>query len=224
MYVLYGFFLKKNGYRSFSGIFDWVDSDLFRNIELVENGFKDLLLKKILAQPFAGYPNVVTNVKYNFSFPHWFDIKKSFEKQITNLSLRIDRKITRFYETIKKGSCLLVYYSRFKEDQDKILNSSDLIASFCQKYGCDFLFIFNFEVEKAFDYPFFVIKQNNVHKPYGGPVSFPFDPEEPIIRFLDQRFSSEQKSINLTYANRRKPFLKRIYNKLHSLRKNHLVI
>jgi len=219
-------FLRKNGFRSFSSIFDWVDSDLFINIELVENGFKDLLRKEDLSQPFGNFPNVITNTKYNFSFPHWFDIKKTFEGQIVQLSSEVQHKIERFYSTLRNGSCLLVYYSRFKEDQERILDSSELIDSFCRKYGCDFLFIFNFEVRKPFKYPFFVIEQNNVHNPYGGPVSFPFEPEEQIVSYLNERFSAEQKAHNLAHSKskKRKYLFGRIINKLHSLRKNKLFV
>ena len=54
-------FLRKNGFRSESTIFDWFSSSLEANLKLLDNDFSDLLVKDYLYQPYKEFPHIVDN-------------------------------------------------------------------------------------------------------------------------------------------------------------------
>jgi len=118
-------FLKKNGYRSFSSFFDWLDGGLFEYIKVVNNDFKDVLNYKFLVQKFTDFPQIITNVFYNFSFVHLFDERKTFRKQIKNISKKCSKQINNFKKALSSKNLILVYYIRKKK---KLVKSKKILA------------------------------------------------------------------------------------------------
>ena len=101
--------------RKSSQPFDWVVSGNFSKVlELIDNNFKDFLNPKFLFQ-YKEHPQYYRNTKYDIDFYHDFDELRSFNKQIDKIKHKYDRRISRFYKTIKEPTLFLRYICSNKE-------------------------------------------------------------------------------------------------------------
>ena len=201
-------YLKQSGFRSFSSIFDWADSTIEGNIRLVQNHFSHFLDKKYLTQNYKDYPSIITNTLYNYTFVHYFNDKITFEKQIKAIMRRSKKAIAHFYDALNTGQCTLVYYLRKNEEINWIKKNSTVIDNFVNNYKCTLIFISNYKFTLG-NYKVYVIPTNNVHKPFGGAVSFPFEKTEDIDLFLSDCISKNDRCKNIKFNNK-KHFLKKI--------------
>lgn len=215
-------YLRSIGVRSCSSFFDWVDGNLKNNIELIENSFSNLFDRDLLVQKFDGCPHIVTNTKYGISFVHLFDPKKTFDKQYSKIKKETDKRIQNFYDSLK-NNCLLVYYCRNKEEAKWIKNNQELLVNFCLKHQCNFIFIFNDKTIKLESFKSFVIPANNIHIPFGGPVSYLFEETSELDEFLISHYDPEKRKQNLAY-HPRKHIIRHIKAKLSKHRKDKLVL
>ncbi len=199
-------FLRKNGFRSESTIFDWFSSNLESNLKLLDENFKDLLKREYLSQPYNDFPHIIDNEYYKISLNHLFNEYQTFDRQIKKVEKFCKKRIDRFVNNLKKGQSLLVYYSRDEKECDWISKNEDRLRNYCDLYGFDWLFITNYPLRKDFSFPHFLIPFNNVHKPYGGNVSFPFENDEIIISYLKSHYPSELILENLKHKNKRHLF------------------
>ena len=215
-------YLRKTGLRSSSCFFDWITSNLKNNIELVECNFKDFFNEQYFKQEFDGYPHLITNTKYNFVYTHVFNPKETFEKQRNSVKKNVQKKINNFERSIS-DKCLLIYYSRSIDENNWIKENQNLISSFADKYNCDFLFVLNFDITGEFIFPKFVIPQNNIHKPNGGGVSYPFVDTDDLTAYLISHYDEKKRKKNLKYK-LSDPFLLRLKRRLERSKKDKLVI
>lgn len=120
--------LEKIGRRPFSLPFDWlITSKLSAIIELINNGFEDFLNEEYLFQ-LKEYPQYYRNIKYNIDFYHDFSPFVSFDCQINKISEKYNRRIERFYNTIKQPTLFLRYITEkdieyISENYEYILNA-----------------------------------------------------------------------------------------------------
>lgn len=218
-------FLKENGYRDRSCFFDWVDSNLIDNIRIVQDNFSHVLDKNLLEQRFKEYPHIVTNVLYNLSYVHIFDVKKSYESQIKSIKKKISRSSTNFLNILNSGRCLLVYYLR-KEDEVQIIEKNKVqIESFLNKFNASLIIVSNFKKEISY-LKTFHIESNNIHIPFGGDVSFPFTNTNKLEAFLNENIGIEQRNKNLAFNKKRsfKKVRQKVHNFINRFRKNKLEI
>ncbi len=132
--------------RKSSQPFDWVISSNFNQVlELIDNNFKDFLNPKFLFQ-LKQYPQYYRNIKYNIDFYHDFDELKSFNKQIDKIKQKYDRRIKRFYNTIKEPTLFLRYICS-KEEAIYINNNYEKINKLLKSYNAnnDIIFVANKE-------------------------------------------------------------------------------
>lgn len=216
--------LRDNGFRSKSSFFDWITSNFFGNIELVNNSFLDCFNKDFLVQNFKEQPQLITNTKYNFTYTHIFNPKETFDRQKNCVKKHIDKTIDNFYSCIKSDA-LLIYYCRDKKEQDKIIESIDVILSFCSKHKVDFAFIFNNPVENFFPFFYVVTEYNNKHHPFEDSVSYPLEgPEiDKLLKWLECKFDETKRKSNLKYKHKDSLVI-RIKRKLQSKQKNRLLL
>lgn len=191
-------YLRKLGLRSASCFFDWITSDIKNNMMLVNNNFSNFFDKELFKQQYPGYAHLITNTKYNFVYSHVFNPKETLEKQYSSVKRRVQKSINNFNKSIK-NNCLLVYYSRDFNEINWIFNNQKIIDEFVKKNGCDILFIFNFDINGKFIFPKFIIPQNNIHKPNGGGVSFPFENTEEIDAYLLSHYDPKRRMKNLKH-------------------------
>ena len=201
-------FLRKNGFRSESTIFDWFSSTLQANLKLLDNDFSNLISKEYLYQPYKDFPHIVDNKFYEISLNHLFSEYQTFKKQFKKVSRFCYKRIKRFKENLRDGNALLVYYSRDKEECEWISNNESLLEEYSARFSFDWLFITNYPLKENFKYPHYVIPFNNIHKPYGGEVSFPFEKDEDIIKFLNEHYDETKKEKNLLYKPKKHFFMK----------------
>ena len=170
---------------------------------MLDDDFRHILSKEYLIQPYKEFPHIVDNTFYEVSLNHMFNEYKSFDKQLNDVSNYCKKRIERFKAALREGKTLLVYYSRDEKECLWIASNSELLKSYCQKYGFDWLFITNYPLPDCFSFPNFMMPINNIHKPYGGGVSFPFENEEMIVKFLANHYSEEKRKQNLKHKTKR---------------------
>lgn len=203
-------FLRKNGFRSESTIFDWFSSSLMSNLKMLDDNFEHLLDRKFLCQKYPEFPHIVDNSYYDASLNHLFDEYKPFDKQIKTVQKHCSKRIDRFMKNLANESCLLLYYSRDEKECEWISKNSSLLKDYCKKYHFDFLFVTNYKLNENFVFPWFYIPFNNIHKPYGGEVSFPFEQDSDLINYINERYDIATKKKNLSYK-AKKHFLRKVF-------------
>lgn len=128
--------LRKSSYP-----FDWVISSKFNLVlELIDNGFKDFLNPEFLFQ-LKKYPQYYRNIKYDIDFYHDFDELKSFNKQIDKIKQKYDRRIARFYDTIREPTLFLRYICS-TDEAIYIKNNYEKISILLRSYNANNAIIF----------------------------------------------------------------------------------
>ncbi len=92
------------GLRSYSGPFDWCFSDLKSVLYMIENDFKDFMLKENL-EVSKDDPKVFCDFKYGFYCNH--DISISFEKEYSDIFKKYQKRSNRFIELTEKPTCFI---------------------------------------------------------------------------------------------------------------------
>ena len=215
-------YLKKIGVRSCSTFFDWLDGNLKGYLEIIENNFDDVLNKDLLVQKYESAPHIVTNKKYDVSFVHLFDSKKTFSSQEKYVKKYVKKHIDNFVRSLN-NYCLLVYYCREKNEEDWIQNNQELLVKFCEQHHCDLIFVFNNKEVKLNSFKSFFVPTNNIHKPFGGPVSYLFEDTAELDAFLISHYDPEQRKKNLQFKPR-KHVLRSLMTRLSSHKKDKLVL
>lgn len=101
--------------RDASYPFDWVISyDFEAMLYLIENNFAEFLSSELLYQ-LKEVPNCYRNRRYKIDFYHDFDEFKSLRRQLKKVQEKYNRRIKRFYDTIKSPTLLIRYVSSAKE-------------------------------------------------------------------------------------------------------------
>lgn len=125
-YISLGYFcsvaleLEKLGLREESSPFDWVISDFEGVIRAIHGHFSDFLTYDYLSQDMHKH-DIYKNTKYDMEFSHDFDKYVSLEKQLPKIQEKYNRRIQRFYESIKEPTLFIRYIS----DETKIGTKSE---------------------------------------------------------------------------------------------------
>ncbi len=151
-------YMKKAHLRSCSGPFDWLtNADFKTRFDLMTHdfdGFLDVDCLKKMEKPTA-FPadknnDYYENIKTGLYFWHDFPADMSFDKAYPRVKKKYDRRIRRFYETVRKGEkVLLIWFSHVDNTPDKVV--LECCHRFCGKIGktIDFLIVEHTEgVEK----------------------------------------------------------------------------
>ncbi len=119
--------------RSCSLPFDWLITSSFEKLfELIKCDFCDFLNPEFLFQ-LKQHPNYYRNTKWEIDFYHDFSAYKPLENQLDNVTQKYNRRITRFFETIKEPSLFLRYITA--DDYPYIVENYNNILSFFKKYN-----------------------------------------------------------------------------------------
>lgn len=215
-------YLKKIGVRSCSSFFDWNDSCLRDNIRIVDSNFRDVLNPCFFKQLYPEHPHIVTNTKFNLSYVHTFNPKRSLNNQIESVKKNVNKRINNFINSLN-DNCLLVYYSRTTDENNWIKDNQHLIECFCSKHNCDILFVLNNDIDGEFLFPKFVIPQNNIHKPFGGDVSYLFEETNELDEYILSRYDENKRKQNLAFKHKKSIF-KKIISRFESRKKNRLKV
>ena len=120
--------LEKLGLRNQSSPFDWGITSFPEIIQLIENGFNDFMNIDNLYQD----PNNRSHYKdekYNFYFFHDFNRYESLEKQYPKVSQKYDKRIKRFYSSIKKPTL----FFRYIKSEPKVSNSTSIELKYIEE-------------------------------------------------------------------------------------------
>ncbi|MCF7758358.1 papain-like cysteine peptidase [Paenibacillus xylanexedens] len=96
--------LAKNGFRSFSGPFDWCFSEYESVLHFIENDFKDFMSIDNI-KTIDEKPEEFKDLKYGMIFNH--DIHNSFTEEFPTIKEKYIRRIHRFIEETKIGVCFI---------------------------------------------------------------------------------------------------------------------
>ncbi|NMI07182.1 hypothetical protein HF638_24630 [Paenibacillus sp. SZ31] len=96
--------LSKNGFRSFSGPFDWCFSEYESVLHFIENDFKDFLSIENI-ETIDDKPKEFKDFKYSMIFNH--DIHNSFAEDFPTIKEKYIRRIHRFLQETKNGVCFI---------------------------------------------------------------------------------------------------------------------
>ena len=102
--------LEKLGLRNSSMPFDWCLTDFQGIIKAINNNFEGYLTYNRLLQEKKCLKHY-KNVDYNVQFYHDFNRFESLDKQLPSVKAKYDRRIKRFYETIKEPTIFVRYIS-----------------------------------------------------------------------------------------------------------------
>lgn len=107
--------LRRIRVRDGSYPFDWVISYDFASVlYLVENHFEDLLSEDLLYQ-LKELPNCYRNKKFKVDFYHDFDELKKLRGQLFKVKEKYNRRVNRFYNSIKQPTLFIRYISSPEE-------------------------------------------------------------------------------------------------------------
>ena len=105
--------LGKNGFRSFSGPFDWCVTTMQCVMHYLKTDFSDFLLRENL-KIVANNPHIFYDVTTGMTFNH--DLNNNLDDEFDNIKIKYQRRIDKFKEALNKGACLV----RFVFDQNEI--------------------------------------------------------------------------------------------------------
>lgn len=213
--------LNKLGLRSKSAFFDWLTSDIQSNMKVVDDDFTDFFNAKYFRQDYQQHPHLVTHTKYHFIYSHVFDAKRSLKRQYHYVQRNVQRSIDNFKALLNNKPSLLLYYSRDEKEITWICENQDLLAVFAKRHECDLAFVFNYPAKEGFSFPAFVIRQNDIHKPIGGGVSFPLIETGDLDAYLLCHYADEQRKQNLLYRPKTH-LIHKLFSKIRSYRKDRL--
>lgn len=109
--------LQKNGYRSFSGPFDWYGTENFKSVlNVIETDFVDFMKKENLRLDEHD-SKVFIDEKYGFRYNH--DVKQDFETEYDGIYKKYMRRVEKFKEEIQYPTCFVRAVSS-KEEIDYI--------------------------------------------------------------------------------------------------------
>lgn len=106
--------LDRVGLRSTSSPFDWLICDFDSVINLMKSHFANFLDYNSLIQSSI-YHERYYNSTCGIYFYHDFNKRKPLKKQISDVSLKYDRRIRRFYQDISSPTLFVRYISSEKE-------------------------------------------------------------------------------------------------------------
>lgn len=117
--------------RQFSLPFDWIVTHSLRTvIDLINNQFQDFLVEEYMSQ-FKNRPAYYKNTKLDIDFYHDFSPFKPLHTQMQAVEEKYQRRIARFYNTVKEPTLFLRYISQ--QDLPYLLANSKMILKTLQK-------------------------------------------------------------------------------------------
>ena len=225
-YISLGYFcsvaieLERFGIREESSPFDWLISDFKGVISAIENNFEDFLTYDYLSQD-KNHPNIYRNTKYNIDFYHDFNPYCELKQQLPNVKAKYIRRITRFYESVKRPTLFVRYISDECKIEGKskeliwIEDNYDYIIALLKSFNSnnDILFIANEGVTSD------KIKIYNVNKDENDTVArHPFSKNT----FLFEKFNSidfPNKKNNIKRYKKKYGIISKIQKKINALLK-----
>lgn len=97
--------LERLGIRSDSLPFDWLITGSFASVlELINNGFDGFMARENLYQEYETNPAFYFDKVYRIHFYHDFSAEISFDNQYEDVCKKFERRIKRFYRTIKRAN------------------------------------------------------------------------------------------------------------------------
>jgi hypothetical protein len=109
--------LEKLGLRDASFPFDWCITSFQKNIELIENKFKDFMNFDNLAQS-TNHRQHYLDTKYDFFFFHDFSKYKPLNDQLYMVRKKYLRRINRLFERMKEPTLFFRYISNEEKNRD----------------------------------------------------------------------------------------------------------
>ncbi|MBQ8909699.1 MAG: hypothetical protein IJY91_01510 [Oscillospiraceae bacterium] len=204
---------KKINRRRCSLPFDWlITPHLSVVMELINNNFMDFLSEEYMFQ-HKKYPAYYRNIKWDIDFYHDFSPFKRFQSQFQEVSEKYNRRIERFYSTIKQPTLFLRYVT--EKDIQYILDNYELILETLKNYNCQnyIVFVANKEVSYSHRIPsditmYFVEKDSNDE------VSREFlNANDALIRYILENVEYATPHNELV-GNKHIDFVKKLYRKI----------
>ena len=96
--------ISKHGFRSFSGPFDWENSEYEGVLHFIDDDFSDFLSPENLETDNLNN-KIFFDKKYNIRFPH--DIHTSLAEDLPSIQTKYKRRIERFINEEHSGACFI---------------------------------------------------------------------------------------------------------------------
>ena len=123
--------LGKNGFRSFSGPFDWCVTTMQCVMHYLKTDFSDFLLRENL-KIVANNPHIFYDVTTGMMFNH--DLNNNLDDEFDNIKIKYQRRIDKFKEALNKGACL-VRFVFDKNELDWIVANNDRCKQVLKQYN-----------------------------------------------------------------------------------------
>lgn len=193
--------MSKNGFRSFSGPFDWCTSNFIEGvIPLLETDFHEFMLYENLKVSEEYGERAFDDLKYNINYCH--DVKKSLKEEYNDIYKKYQRRIERFRAEIKKPTCFIrSVYSM--EELTSIFENEERIAQAIRKYSNnEIIFIIPKYMYEAnpinLKFRHFLVDASNDYIDIESDRCF-FDSNAELISFLEANYDNDKRKDNLIF-------------------------
>lgn len=123
--------LGKNGFRSFSGPFDWCITTMECVVHYLETDFSDFLLRENL-KIVANNPHMFYDVITGIIFSH--DLDNDLDNEFDNIKIKYKRRIAKFKKALNKGVCLVRFVLE-QNELDWIAANNDRCEKIIKQYN-----------------------------------------------------------------------------------------
>ena len=132
--------LERFGLRSASFPFDWLITDFRGVIDAIDSNFEHFFDETLFAQS-SKQLYCYKNTKYDFEFVHDFSKYEQFHKQFATFREKYERRILRFYKTIREPT-LFIRYIESESELKWIEKNREHVFASLKKYNSENYVVF----------------------------------------------------------------------------------
>lgn len=210
--------MKKNGFRSFSGPFDWYFSDLIGILQNIENDFSEFMLKENL-QEVTENNLEFKDIKYGFHYNHEIKQNSTLQHSYFNIREKYKKRIVKFEDMVQTPTCF-IRAIRNSEELQYIRKNYNEILALLKKYNDnnEIIYIISKEILGNFkDIPITIFQIEKYDGSSSDTLMRMFEQNVDICKWLNTRVNPKVISKNLLFENEKLLLEKSIYSSRYNL-------
>lgn len=193
--------MAKNGFRSFSGPFDWCVIPYGALIHFLETDFYDFLEYDNL-QLMSGEDKCFNDIKYKLTFPH--EIKKSLQDDFSNIKDKYNRRIDKIRSILGENICFIrmIYH---QEEVDKIIKDNNYLKNIILRYNSsnELVYLISKKLNIPVNFPqnYYIFNEYTNYSGLRDRLRHAYDTvaNNELIKYLIQHYDSEKRTKNLHF-------------------------
>lgn len=193
--------MAKNGFRSFSGPFDWCVIPYDALIHFLETNFSDFLEYDNL-QLMSGEDKCFNDIKYKLTFPH--EIKKSLQDDFSNIKDKYNRRIDKFRSILGENICFIrmIYH---QEEVDKIIKDNNYLKNIILRYNSsnELVYLISKKLNIPVNFPqnYYIFNEHSNYSGLRDRLRHAYDTvnDNALIEYLIRNYDSEKRTENLYF-------------------------